>query len=31
MKIPVVKEILNANDQVADEIRAEFKEHSVLC
>jgi len=30
MKIPVVKEILNANDQVADEIRAEFKEHSVF-
>jgi len=30
MKIPVVKEILNANDQVADEIRAEFKEHRVF-
>jgi len=30
MKIPVVKEILNANDQVADEVRAVFDQHGMF-
>jgi hydrogenase nickel incorporation protein HypB len=30
MKIPVVKEILNANDQVAAEVRAEFEQNRVF-
>jgi hydrogenase nickel incorporation protein HypB len=30
MKIPVVKEILSANEEVADEIKALFKENGVL-
>lgn len=30
MKIPVVKEILSANEEVADEIKALFKENGIL-
>lgn len=30
MKIPVVKDILDANEQVADEVRAEFTRHGIF-